>query len=80
MATARVRVVDAARRDVAVKLDGEVAREARIVAADKGVPLARSISEALRPIVRRALEEESARVHKPQDRRPRGKRPGQGEK
>jgi hypothetical protein len=80
MATARVRIPDVAQTDVAVRVNAEVAREARIVAAYKGVPLARYISETLRPIVRHDLEEESAQVRKPKGPRPPGKRPGREEK
>jgi hypothetical protein len=46
MATALKRVQNAARRDVAVKVDAEVAHEARIVAAYRGIPLAQYVSEA----------------------------------
>lgn len=42
-----------ARNDVAVKLDAQVARQAKMVAADRGITLAEYISEILRPVVQR---------------------------
>jgi hypothetical protein len=51
-----------ARNDVAVKLDADVVREARIVAAYRGIAMAEYISEILRPIVHRDLEEESRKA------------------
>ena len=44
------------RNDVPVKLDAEVARKAKMVAASQDKSLAEYISETLRPIVTRALE------------------------
>lgn len=44
------------RNDVPVKLDAEVARKAKMVAASQDKSLAEYISETLRPIVNRALE------------------------
>jgi hypothetical protein len=61
----RTRTKDMARikrNDVAVKLDADVARLARIVAADRGVPIAGYISEVLRPIVERDAKEVGAKL------------------
>jgi hypothetical protein len=44
------------RNDVPVKIDAEVLRVARIVAAYEDVPLAELISETLRPIMVARLE------------------------
>jgi hypothetical protein len=44
------------RNDVPVKMDAEVLRIARIVAAYEDVPLAELISETLRPILTKKLE------------------------
>jgi hypothetical protein len=44
------------RNDVPVKMDAEVLRVARIVAAYEDVPLAELISETLRPILAKKLE------------------------
>lgn len=43
------------RNDVAVKVDADLVRKAKIVAAFKDVSLAEWISEALRPIVEQEL-------------------------
>jgi hypothetical protein len=51
-----------ARLDVAVKLDAKVAKEAKMVAAARGVTLAEYISEILRPIVRGHLEQETSKM------------------
>ena len=51
-----------ARVDVAVKLDARVAKEAKMVAAARGVTLAEYISEILRPIVHGHLEEETSKM------------------
>jgi hypothetical protein len=51
-----------ARNDVAVKLDSRVAKEAKMVAAARGVTLAEYISEILRPIVHRDLEQETTKM------------------
>lgn len=45
------------RKDVPVKVDEEVVRKARIAASYRGIPLAEYISETLRPIVDRDIEE-----------------------
>jgi hypothetical protein len=55
------------RNDVAVKLDADVARLARIVAADRGQPIAAYISEILRPIVERDAKEVGAKLMKKPD-------------
>jgi hypothetical protein len=47
----------AKRNDVSVKVDVEVIADARIAAAYKGMPLAEYLSESLRPIVARDIEE-----------------------
>lgn len=44
------------RNDVPVKIDAEVLRVARIVAAYEDLPLAELISESLRPLLQRKLE------------------------
>lgn len=44
------------RNDIAVKVDVEVVREARIVAAFEEVQLAELLSEILRPIISKRLE------------------------
>lgn len=51
----------ARRHDMAVKVDAEIVRKAKIVAAFKDVSLAEYLSEALRPIVDRELREFSQR-------------------
>ncbi len=58
------------RNDMAVKIDAEVIAEAKMVAASRGVSLAEYLSEILRPIVHRNLEEETAKRLKP--RKPKG--------
>jgi hypothetical protein len=50
------------RTDVPVKVDEEVIRKARIAASYKGVTLAEYLSEALRPIVDRDIEEGHTRL------------------
>jgi hypothetical protein len=70
-------VVDApaklmARNDVQVKLDAAVATEAKMVAAARGITLAEYISELLRPLVRRDLEQETGRVLGRVKSRPKG--------
>jgi hypothetical protein len=45
------------RNDVPVKIDAEVLRLARIVAAYEDLPLAELISETLRPILVKKLEQ-----------------------
>jgi hypothetical protein len=69
------RAEEVARNDVAVKLDAEVVRVARIVAAYRNIPMAEYLSEILRPIVNRDLEEEAKRSGKPGPgpARPKGK-------
>jgi hypothetical protein len=52
------------RNDVAVKLDADVARLARIVAAERGQPIAAYISDILRPIVERDAAEVGAKLVK----------------
>jgi hypothetical protein len=65
MATAVKRALDVARNDVAVKLDAEVVRVARIVAAYRNIPMAEYLSEILRPIVNRDLDDEAKKQGKP---------------
>jgi hypothetical protein len=50
------------RNDVAVKIDAEVTRIAKIVAAHKDISLAEYLSETLKPIVERDLREYSRRA------------------
>lgn len=45
----------ARRQDLAVKIDAEIARKAKIVAAHKELSLAEYVSEVLRPVVEREL-------------------------
>ena len=49
------------RNDVTVKLDADVAREAKMVAASRDQTLAEYLSELLRPLVRRDLESETGK-------------------
>jgi hypothetical protein len=49
------------RNDVPVKLDADVVRDAKIVAAYKAKSLAEYLSELVRPLVARDLEQEHAR-------------------
>lgn len=51
----------ARRNDTAVKIDTEVVAEAKMVAASRGLSLAEYMSEILRPIVHRDLQEETSR-------------------
>jgi hypothetical protein len=64
----------AKRNDVTVKVDAEVARLAKIVAAYRDASVAEYLSDTLLPIVRRDLEQEQAgpRFRDP----PRGSRAG----
>jgi predicted DNA binding CopG/RHH family protein len=55
----------AKRNDVPVKVDSEVIRVAKIAAAYKGLSLAEYLSETLRPIVARDVEQEHAKVAAP---------------
>lgn len=50
------------RNDVPVKVDAEVLRIARIVAAYEDMPLAELISETLRPILERKLDMHQGRL------------------
>jgi hypothetical protein len=54
-----------ARNDVSVKLDAQVAKEAKLVATNRGITLAEYISEILRPIVRSHLEAEIGGLFRP---------------
>jgi hypothetical protein len=49
------------RNDQPVKMDAEVLRIARIVAAYEDVPLAELISETLRPVLQKKLEAHQAK-------------------
>jgi hypothetical protein len=70
---------DMARIDVAVKLDARVAKEAKMVAAARGVTLAEYISEILRPIVRGHLEDETSKMlGAERPKRPKKAGPAQG--
>jgi hypothetical protein len=55
----------AKRNDVPVKIDAEVLAMARIASAYKGVSLAEYLSESLRPIAMRDIDESHARLAKP---------------
>ena len=50
------------RNDAAVKIDAEVVRAAKIVAAHKDLSLAEYLSETLRPIVEAELKDYSRRA------------------
>jgi hypothetical protein len=52
----------AKRDDVTVKLDAEVVRLAKIVAAYRDTSVAEYLSEVLMPVVQRDLEQEQART------------------
>jgi hypothetical protein len=55
-------VKEMARNDVQVKIDAGVIREAKMVAAARGITVAEYLSEMIRPIVRKDLETETGRV------------------
>jgi hypothetical protein len=55
----------AKRNDIAVKVDAQVVADARIAASYKGLSLAEYVSEVLRPIVLRDIEEGHAQRMKP---------------
>ncbi len=61
MCTATLESPVAKRSDVTVKLDGDVVRIAKIVAAYKGVSLAEYLSSTLLPAVQADLEREQTR-------------------
>jgi hypothetical protein len=61
----------AKRNDVTVKIDKEVIAEAKMVASSRDQTLAEYLSNVLRPIVRRDLEQETTRRIHP--RSPKGK-------
>jgi T5orf172 domain len=60
-----------------VKVDEEVIRKARIAASYKGVTLAEYLSEALRPIVDRDIEEGHAQLMAEQQEEPEGEEEGE---
>jgi predicted HicB family RNase H-like nuclease len=70
MTTTKAPDCEMARNDVAVKLDARVAKEAKMVAAARGVTLAEYISEILRPVVHRHLEEEAKKMLRTDDQAP----------
>lgn len=53
------------RKDVPVKMDSDVVRLAKIVAAYKDKSLAAYLSDLVRPIVERELEQEQEKTRKP---------------
>jgi hypothetical protein len=55
----------AKRNDVTVKVDAEVVATAKMVAASREVSLAEYLSEVLRPLVKRDLDQEYARRNQP---------------
>jgi hypothetical protein len=59
------------RNDVNVKLDAEVATDAKMVASARGIPMAQYLSELIRPLVRRDLESEMAKRLRQSDPKPR---------
>lgn len=58
------------RNDMAAKIDAEIVKDAKIVAAFRGIALAEYLSEALRAIVKRDLENEMARHQRGAPRKP----------
>jgi hypothetical protein len=58
------------RTDIAVKLDVNVAKLARIVAAARGIPFAEYISQTLKPIVERDAKEVGASLTRKPDALP----------
>jgi hypothetical protein len=63
----------ARRQDAAVKMDAEVLRKAKIVASFKDITLAEYLSELVRPLVERDLQEQSRRALG-EETKPKGKR------
>jgi len=67
-----------ARNDVTVKVDAQVAKEAKMVAAARNITVAEYISEILRPIVHADLRAETSTILNdkgeatPKPRRPKG--------
>jgi hypothetical protein len=61
MATATMERVMTKRNDVSVKMDAEVADECRIAAAHKGMTLAEYLSESMRVVSARDIDEALAR-------------------
>lgn len=59
--TATMRRLMARRNDIAVKIDAQIAADAKIVAAYAGISLAEYLSENLREIVQRDLADWQAR-------------------
>jgi len=53
-----------ARKDIAVKLDAEVAKMAKHVAIDRGITLAEYLSERLRPYVTQDFERLAKKFHR----------------
>jgi hypothetical protein len=51
-----------ARDDVTVKMDAQTVRKAKMVAAGRGITLAEYLTQIVRPVVDRDLEEETKRV------------------
>lgn len=60
------------RKDVSVKVDEAVINDARIAAAYKGISLAEYLSESLRPIVAKDIEEGHEKRKTPKVRKPKG--------
>lgn len=60
------------RNDIPVKIDAVVVADARIAASYKGLSLAEYVSEVLRPIVLRDIEEGHAKKMKGQAPKPKG--------
>jgi hypothetical protein len=56
------RMAEAKRNDVTAKLDAGVARDAKLVAVYRGVPLAELLSELLRPTIKERLAAEQAKA------------------
>lgn len=66
----------ARRNDVAVKLDMEVVRDAKVVASFKTQSLAEYLSELIRPLVERDLKAEYAKRMAPSEtpKKPKGRK------
>jgi hypothetical protein len=62
------------RRDVAVKVDGEIVNRAKIVATRKGVTLAELLSDLLDPLVARLYRDEVAKMARESGEEPPKKR------
>lgn len=60
------------RNDVTVKMDADVVAEAKMVAASRDVTLAEYLSELVRPMVRKDLQQEAGRRMNPKPPKSKG--------